>query len=61
MSHSPARAQIKRRRHLPAATFHARDALPPVVPQGERWASCISNRTFKSKVCPSLLLGCPRV
>lgn len=42
--------QLKRRRHVPAAGFHARDALPPVVPQGERWQSCICNRTFKSKV-----------
>ena len=42
--------QAKRRKHLPVAEFNPRDALPPVVPQGERWASCISNRTFKSKV-----------
>ena len=44
------RAQVKRRRHLPPVEFHARDALPPCVPAGERWAQCISNRTFKSKV-----------
>jgi hypothetical protein len=44
------RAQTKRRRHLPPVEFHARDALPPCVPAGERWAQCISNRTFKSKV-----------
>jgi hypothetical protein len=42
--------QAKRRRHLPVAAFNPRDALPPVVPQGERWASCISNRSFKSRV-----------
>jgi len=30
--------------------FNPRDALPPCVPQGERWQQCISNRTFKSKV-----------
>jgi hypothetical protein len=42
--------QQKRRRHLPAVTIHARDALPPVVPQGAEWQQCISNRTFKSKV-----------
>ena len=44
------RAQTKRRRHLPPVEFHARDALPPCVPAGERWTQCISNRTFKSKV-----------
>jgi len=42
--------QIKRRRHLPPVEFNPRDALPPCVPQGERWQQCISNRTFKSKV-----------
>jgi hypothetical protein len=44
------RAQVKRRRHLPPVEFNPRDALPPCVPQGERWQQCISNRTFKSKV-----------
>ena len=42
--------QIKRRRHLPVQEFFPRDALPPCVPQGERWQQCIANRTFKSKV-----------
>ena len=43
-------AQVKRRRHLPPVDFNPRDALPPCVPQGERWQQCIANRTFKSKV-----------
>jgi hypothetical protein len=42
--------QVKRRRHLPALEFHARDCLPPCVPQGERWQQSIANRTFKSQV-----------
>ena len=42
--------QTKRRRHLPPLEFHARDALPPGVPAGDRWMQCISNRTLKSRV-----------
>ena len=50
--------QQKRRRHLPPVTVHARDALPPVVPQGVEWQQCIANRTFKSKVGPARARGC---
>lgn len=42
--------QAKRRKHVPHLDFHARDALPPCVPQGEEFTRCISNRAFKAKV-----------
>jgi hypothetical protein len=42
--------QAKRRRNLPCLDFHARDVLPPCVPQGEDFTRCISNRNFKVKV-----------
>ena len=42
--------QAKRRKHVPALDFHARDCLPPCVPPGEEFTRCISNRAFKCKV-----------
>lgn len=42
--------QCKRRKHIPHIDFSARDALPPTVPKGEEWITCLSNRTFKSKL-----------
>jgi len=42
--------QAKRRKNVPSLDFHARDALPPCVPQGEEFSRCISNRAFKAKV-----------
>jgi hypothetical protein len=43
-------AQANRRKKVGAFVFQARDPLPSLVPQGEEWNQCISNRVFKGKV-----------
>lgn len=35
---------------MAALVFQARDPLPALVPQGDKWNQCISNRVFKGKV-----------
>jgi hypothetical protein len=42
--------QANRRKNVAALVFQPRDALPPMVPQGEKWNQSISNRVFKGKV-----------
>lgn len=42
--------QANRRKKVGAFVFQARDPLPSLVPQGDKWNQCISNRVFKGKV-----------
>jgi hypothetical protein len=51
--------QLKRRRHVPPTDFGERSCLPANVPQGEAWASAISNRAFKAKVIEQVLVCLP--
>ena len=53
--------QAKRRRHIPALPFSESSELPCMVPDGERWAQCIANRTFKTRVIDLVLLRLPRI
>jgi hypothetical protein len=49
--------QVRRRQNIGAFVFQARQPLPGLVPRGEQWNKCISNRVFKGKVCLSLCLS----
>jgi hypothetical protein len=51
--------QAKRRRNIPVLPFSAASELPCMVPEGERWAQCIANRTFKTRVIDLVLLRLP--
>jgi hypothetical protein len=51
--------QLKRRRNVPPIPFSAHSELPCMVPEGERWTQCISNRTFKGRVIDLVLLRLP--
>lgn len=53
--------QQKRRRHLPKLEILEREPLPPVCPSGDRWAQCIANRTFKSKVIALVIRNLPKL
>ncbi len=53
--------QAKRRRHLPVLPFSTASELPCMVPEGERWAQCIANRVFKTRVIDLVLLRLPAV
>jgi len=51
--------QLKRRRNVPPIPFSAHSELPCMVPEGERWTQCISNRTFKGRVIDLVILRLP--
>jgi len=51
--------QLKRRRNIPTIPFGAHSELPCMVPEGERWTQCISNRTFKARVVDLIILRLP--
>jgi len=51
--------QVQRRRHLPPIPFAEHSELPCMVPEGEQWAQCIANRTFKARVIDLVLLRLP--
>jgi len=51
--------QLKRRKHIPALPFTETSELPCMVPDGEKWTQCISNRTFKSRVIDLVILRLP--
>lgn len=53
--------QAKRRRNVPVIPFAAHSELPCMVPESERWAQCIANRTFKSRVIDLVLLRLPNL
>jgi hypothetical protein len=53
--------QLKRRRHLPPCPFAEHSELPCMVPEGERWAASIANRTFKARVIDLVLLRLPHL
>lgn len=51
--------QSKRRKHIPPIAFAEHSELPCMVPEGEHWTQCISNRTFKRRVIDLVLLRLP--
>jgi hypothetical protein len=53
--------QAKRRRHVPVLPFSEASELPCMVPEGERWAQCIANRVFKTRVIDLVLLRLPAI
>lgn len=55
------RAQVQRRRHVPPVPFGEHSELPCMVPEGEHWAQCIANRTFKARVIDLVLLRLPHL
>jgi len=53
--------QLKRRKHVPKLEILEREPLPTVCPSGEKWAQCISNRVFKSKVIALVVQTLPKL
>ena len=53
--------QVKRRKHLPKLEILEREPLPTVCPSGEKWAQCIANRVFKSKVIALVIQTLPKL
>lgn len=53
--------QDSRRRHIPKIAFSETSPLPCMVPEGESWTECISNRTFKVKVIEMLVMRLPKL
>jgi hypothetical protein len=51
--------QTQRRRNIPVASFSETCELPPMVPEGQFWTACISNRTFKTRVIELIILRLP--
>ncbi len=45
-----AMTQTKRKKNVPRVDFAESQSLPCMVPEGEKWTSCIANRAFKAKV-----------
>jgi hypothetical protein len=50
---------VKRRKNIPVLPFGEHSELPCMVPEGERWTQCISNRAFKTRVIDLVLLRLP--
>lgn len=55
-----AMTQTKRKKNVPRVDFAESQSLPCMVPEGERWTSCIANRAFKAKVLHGSLPLTPR-
>jgi hypothetical protein len=53
--------QDSRRKHVPKIAFSETSPLPCMVPEGESWTECISNRTFKVKVIELLVMRLPKL
>lgn len=57
--HAKCMTQVKRRKHIPPIPFASHSELPCLVPEGDRWAQCIANRIFKTRVIDLVLLRLP--
>lgn len=58
---SKAMTQTKRKKRVPVVSFAESQTLPCMVPEGDKWASCISNRTFKAKVIDLVMTRLPQM
>lgn len=58
---SKAMTQSNRKKRVPKIDFSETQTLPCMVPEGERWSSCISNRTFKAKVIELVMCRLPEM
>ena len=52
---------MKRRKNIPIMPFAPNAELPCMVPEGQAWTHCISNRTFKTRVIDLVLLRLPHM